>query len=609
METSHRSGFGTSSVIFYTLFTFAAMACAGTYSGGSGTAEDPYKISTVADWQELSTASIDWDKFFILTDNLDLKTITLTPIGQFTGEFDGNSHEIQNIVINQPGRNNIGLFGNLGSGGNIQNLSILNANIFGQTIVGSLVGVNSGNISSCNATGIVSGISYVGGLVGKNSGTMVGCSATTDSKGSGNYLGGLVGYNDGNVITCHANGAVNGSGTYVGGLAGYNNNNVASCYTNCNLTSTGDWLGGLIGRNEADIKQSFTNGVISGNDNIGGIVGRNSGNVISCYTIGDITGKSYLGGIAALNSGSIITCYTSGNIIGGGDYLGGIVATNQSGSVNSSYAIGTITGKDYVGGLVGWNDNNSKVISCYSIAYVEGTGDNLGGLIAGNAGVVTSCFWDLDASGQLSSNGGTGLPTTIMLNTSVYLRAFWDFVGETINGTADIWIMPPLGRYPILTWQIASDKLPNDEMVGAISVEPGVPIPGTSSGGTGLDLTVNGYNDCLDVWYLFTPSLAGKYTIQVKSSDFDTTVAVFDEAEREIAFNDDFFGDQSAVILKARAGVHYYIRIAGQDGQEGNFSLTISEGAIQSIQGDLNYDGIVNLSDMSIFAANWLQGI
>jgi len=30
---------------------------AGTYSGGSGTAEDPYKISTVADWQELIATS------------------------------------------------------------------------------------------------------------------------------------------------------------------------------------------------------------------------------------------------------------------------------------------------------------------------------------------------------------------------------------------------------------------------------------------------------------------------------------------------------------------------------------------------------------------------
>ena len=30
------------------------------YSGGSGTAEDPYKISTVADWQELIGASGDY---------------------------------------------------------------------------------------------------------------------------------------------------------------------------------------------------------------------------------------------------------------------------------------------------------------------------------------------------------------------------------------------------------------------------------------------------------------------------------------------------------------------------------------------------------------------
>ena len=35
MKDSHKNGFVATGVIFYTLFTFAAMACAGTYSGGT----------------------------------------------------------------------------------------------------------------------------------------------------------------------------------------------------------------------------------------------------------------------------------------------------------------------------------------------------------------------------------------------------------------------------------------------------------------------------------------------------------------------------------------------------------------------------------------------
>jgi hypothetical protein len=38
MMGSHRCGFGPSGVIFCAFFTFAAMACVGTYSGAAGTA-------------------------------------------------------------------------------------------------------------------------------------------------------------------------------------------------------------------------------------------------------------------------------------------------------------------------------------------------------------------------------------------------------------------------------------------------------------------------------------------------------------------------------------------------------------------------------------------
>ena len=42
MLNPHKSGFLPTAVIFYTLFTFAATASAGTYSGGSGTADMVY---------------------------------------------------------------------------------------------------------------------------------------------------------------------------------------------------------------------------------------------------------------------------------------------------------------------------------------------------------------------------------------------------------------------------------------------------------------------------------------------------------------------------------------------------------------------------------------
>jgi hypothetical protein len=73
MLDSHKRGFGPTGVIFCAFFTFAAIVCAGTYSGGSGTAEDPYKISTVADWKYLTYTSADWGKNFILLNDIDFQ--------------------------------------------------------------------------------------------------------------------------------------------------------------------------------------------------------------------------------------------------------------------------------------------------------------------------------------------------------------------------------------------------------------------------------------------------------------------------------------------------------------------------------------------------------
>ena len=82
MSDSPRNQRKPAGLIFCAFFTFAAIVCAGTYSGGSGTAEDPYRISTVADWQELIVHLLDdWDKHFILLNDIDFGGINITPIG------------------------------------------------------------------------------------------------------------------------------------------------------------------------------------------------------------------------------------------------------------------------------------------------------------------------------------------------------------------------------------------------------------------------------------------------------------------------------------------------------------------------------------------------
>ncbi len=101
----------------------------------------------------------------------------------FIGSFDGNGHVIRNLYINRVGENYVGLFGYVGSGGEVRNLGLENVQVLGSGSVGGLVGDNDGTVSQCYSTGSVLGRDYVGGLVGSNGGTVSGCYSTGSVSG------------------------------------------------------------------------------------------------------------------------------------------------------------------------------------------------------------------------------------------------------------------------------------------------------------------------------------------------------------------------------------------------------------------------------------------
>ncbi len=118
----------------------------------------------------------------------------------------------------------------------------------------------------------------------------------------------------------------------------------------------------------------------------------------------------------------------------------------------------------------------------------------------------------------------------------------------------------------------------NDGCLFATEVSNGVPHNGTTVGATGMDISSCAYNDRKDVWHSFTPTIAGVYDINLCDSNFDTTLSIFDDCEgAEIVCNDDYCGLQSRVLLKARADVRYLIRVAGYDGEQGDYTLLITE--------------------------------
>jgi len=141
----------------------------------------------------------------------------------------------------------------------------------------------------------------------------------------------------------------------------------------------------------------------------------------------------------------------------------------------------------------------------------------------------------------------------------------------------------------------------------AIGVSAGQCYEGSTSGATGMDVTDDGYKDYADIWHLFVPDEDGLYRVSLCDSDFDTTLSVFDMYQVEIEFNDNFCGLQSSLILRAKAGERYYIRVAGYDGDRGDYKLNIVGGIGPLSRHDSNYDGVIDFFDFADFAEDWLK--
>lgn len=108
----------------------------------------------------------------VLTEDIVIPDgIIFEPIGDlrdpYEGYFDGQGHTVSNLRFTDSGKDYVGLFGIVYSGGDIRNVGIINSTFTGNDYVGSIASYCSGRISGCFSTAAVSGNTNVGGLVGK----------------------------------------------------------------------------------------------------------------------------------------------------------------------------------------------------------------------------------------------------------------------------------------------------------------------------------------------------------------------------------------------------------------------------------------------------------
>jgi hypothetical protein len=270
------------------------------YNGGTGEPDDPYQIATADDLILLGNNPEHYDKYFILTADInldpDLSGCTIfdkaviapdtnnaymwfegTP---FSGVFDGNGHTISHLTIT--GRSYLGLFGQLGYSARISNLRLEMVNVNGTDVyIGGLVGLNRGIITTSYSNGVVHGYWSVGGLVGINYSRI--------------------------TMSCNT-GTVNGV-SKIGGLVGINRNTIATSYSTASVSGIED-IGGLVGRSQGNITASYSTGVATGSDNVGGLVGFNNGSIAKSFWDTQTSGKTTSDGGTAKTTAQMQTAST-----------------------------------------------------------------------------------------------------------------------------------------------------------------------------------------------------------------------------------------------------------------------------------------------------------
>ncbi len=199
-------------------------------------------------------------------------------------------------------------------------------------------------------------------------------------------------------------------------------------------------------------------------NNVGVLVGElRSGSARNCQVSGgSVAGDYCVGGLVGRTSGAeLLECSTATAVSAYSSSIGGIGGAIADGLTSDCYAVGSVTGSDKVGGLIGLFSSGGLIRNCFSAGRVSSPGSK-GGLVGYHWDSGTyyyKCFWDSTVNPDMNGIGNrtdanvVGQTTTNMYLMSTFTNAGWDFVGETANGTDDIWKINDGNDYPKLSYQ------------------------------------------------------------------------------------------------------------------------------------------------------------
>ena len=330
------------------------------FAGGSGSAEDPWKIATA---EQLDRIRDDLTGHYTLIGDIDLSGYeNWMPIGTFqprsdapedaevphpdyafTGTFDGAGHTISNLTISCEAPMGAGLFGcasgTESNAASIGHFTLKDVNVSGFYLVGGAVGLQFMNcpVSDIHLEGDnkLTGMQGIGGIVGTGFDLISDCSATADVIVSGDdgACAGLIagGTTMSSIKNCQVTGGritAEGNATWgFGALCGapWGAAEITDCkVSGTMITVNGEnnrLVGGLVGFGgtydpEAPAQitgctvEDVTITVSETTDSVGGLIG---------------AGKEMMEGSDQMSSFIISDCAVSGSISGGGNYVDAVV--------------------------------------------------------------------------------------------------------------------------------------------------------------------------------------------------------------------------------------------------------------------------------------------
>lgn len=403
------------------------------FSGGTGSAEDPYQIATAEELSLLSEKlnskeSInDYSScYYILTDDISLNNTenyqnwseegpqySWNPISRgannFTGTFDGNGHTVSGMYINtnlddeSAIDKKIGLFGSVE--GTVKNLNVDKSYICVSGYIGEIGGicgdahgekVRLSNLKS--AVNIDAYDAYCGGIVGYSTSPI----KISDCEFSGkinqvkdntsNEIGGILGHGSAQIESCENKGTISSDAKdadHIGGIAGsLSEGSITEC------KNTGKVLGG-IDANEEGIGVSA--GGIAGSlriSNIGGESASKGITVNNCENLGEVFGAYHTAGIAAelsndksKNAITVSGCKNSGKVSGLKKISGIISLVNSEGAdinIENCENNAEISG-DEAGGIIRevfGVEGNLSIKSCTNSANITSEGLYSAGIVS-----------------------------------------------------------------------------------------------------------------------------------------------------------------------------------------------------------------------------------